>query len=61
MYFKNHVALFVLTLTLACTMNLTAQGKTNLERGYAFKGFWQIAPNGRDFNQATDCGPAQGG
>jgi hypothetical protein len=61
MYFKNHVALVVLILTLACTTDLTAQGKTNLERGYAFKGFWQIAPNGRDFNQATDCGPAQGG
>jgi hypothetical protein len=61
MYVKNHVALVMLMITLVCTMDLEAQGKTNLEKGYAFKGFWQIAPNGRDFNQATDCGPAQGG
>jgi hypothetical protein len=61
MYFKNRIALTALILTLVSAMNLAAQAKTNLEKGFPFRGFWQRAPNSATINQAVDCGPSQGG
>jgi hypothetical protein len=52
---------FIVVVMLAAAMDLAAQTKSTYELGYPFLGFWTVAPNGKDFNQATSCGPAQGG
>lgn len=48
-------------VVLLGAMDLAAQSKSKYELGFPFTGFWTIAPNGKDFNQAASCGPAQGG
>ena len=54
-------ASFLIAAMLLGATNLAAQTKSKYELGFPFVGFWTLAPNGRDFNQATSCGPAQGG
>ena len=52
---------FMIATVLAGALDLQAQGVSSTELGWPFKGLWDVAPDGRDFSQATSCGPEHGG
>ena len=52
---------FMMATVLAGALDLQAQGVSSTELGWPFRGLWDVAPDGRDFSQATSCGPEHGG